>query len=59
MDMKLQGRLLGLAAYGAYAVCVGLLAVFGFVVWLTMPVPTGGMNWGMGLRSHGLLLASS
>ncbi len=47
MDMKLQGQTARLAAYGAYAVCVGLLAVFAFVVWLTRPVPTGGMNWGM------------
>ncbi len=47
MDMKLRGQTARLAAYGAYAVCVGLLAVFAFVVWLTRPVPTGGMNWGM------------
>jgi uncharacterized RDD family membrane protein YckC len=47
MHMKLQGQTARLAAYGAYAVCVGLLAVFAFIVWLTRPVPTGGMNWGM------------
>ncbi len=47
MESKLQGQTARLAAYGAYAVCVGLLAVFAFVVWLTRPVPTGGMNWDM------------
>ncbi len=47
MDLKLQGQTARLAAYGAYAVCVGLLAIFAFVVWLTRPVPAGGMNWDM------------
>ena len=47
MQMKLQGQTARLAAYGAYAVCVGLLVVFGFLVWLTRPVPTGGMNSAM------------
>jgi hypothetical protein len=47
MDMKLQGQTARLAAYGAYAVCVGLLAALAFLFWLTRPVPTGGMNWGM------------
>jgi uncharacterized membrane protein len=47
MDMRMQGQTARLAAYGAYAVCVGLLGVFAFLVWLTRPVPTGGMNMGM------------
>jgi hypothetical protein len=35
------------AAYGAYVVVVALIGVFGVVVALTRPVPTGGMNWGL------------
>jgi len=43
----MQGQIARLAAYGAYLVVAGLIGVFAFLVWLTMPVPTGGMNGGM------------
>jgi hypothetical protein len=33
-----------LAALGAYAVSLGLVVVFGFLVWLMWPVRGGGMN---------------
>jgi hypothetical protein len=47
MQLKMQGQVARLAAYGAYAVCAGLVVVFAFIVWLTRPVPAGGMNEGM------------
>jgi hypothetical protein len=49
MEMHLRGTTARLAAYGAYVVTIGLVAVLGFFVWLTIPVPTGGENIAMGI----------
>jgi hypothetical protein len=46
-ELRMEGRVARMAAYGAYAVTAGLVAVLGFLVWLTWPVSTGGMNSGM------------
>jgi hypothetical protein len=37
------------AAYGAYGVAAGLIAVYAGLVALTWPVPTGGMNLGIAM----------
>lgn len=47
MELHMRGQVARLAAYGGFAVVVVLLAVFGFIIWLTKPVPTGGENQAM------------
>jgi hypothetical protein len=44
LDARWVARLKRGAAYGAYAVAGGLLAVYAGIVALTWPVRTGGMN---------------
>jgi hypothetical protein len=47
MEIRMEGQVARLAAYGAYMVVVGLVVIFAFLAWLTAPVPTGGENAGM------------
>jgi hypothetical protein len=47
LDLLRPERLARLAAYGAYGVVAGLVAVYAALVAVTWPVQTGGMNWGM------------
>lgn len=46
-DLIRPERLARLAAFGAYGVVAGLVALYAALVALTWPVRTGGMNWGM------------
>jgi hypothetical protein len=47
LEMRMQGQIARLAAYGAYVVVIGLVVVFAGLAWLTTPVITGGENAGM------------
>ncbi|GEM_PF-3194416 len=47
--IRMEGRTALLASYGAYAVTAALLGVLGFMIWLTRPVPTGGMRTDMSI----------
>jgi hypothetical protein len=47
LDARMVLKLRRGAAFGAYVVTAGLVAVYAGVVWLARPVRTGGMNSGM------------
>lgn len=47
MDARMVKRLRHAAAFGAYGVTAGLLVVLAGVVWLALPVRTGGSNAGV------------
>ena len=40
--MKTHGRI---AALGAYGVCAGCVALFGFFAWVALPTPTTGIDF--------------
>ena len=44
---RMEGTPARVAAVGAYVVCLILLALFVFLIWLTHTVVTGGMNEGI------------